>query len=672
MKRKFNIKKYMWAGMLAVAVGATMTSCDPLGVEPTTKVDEDRFWQNPQLARSYVNNFYFIDASYSGHTFTTEQWSDNCQGNYETDWADYRQLSYNNRQYDESTGGSGPWAGSYQNLYKIHKGIEKISSASSLTESVKSQLLAECYFFRAWVYFDMEKFWGTVPYVDHALSLDEDTYLPQTKRETLFDSMLADLDKSIELFGKMNGTPDVGMVNANVAKAFKSRVALYAADAASASAKGLYTDDAAGLFKFEKNAQHYYQIAYDAAKDLIGKYDLDPDYESLFTSESAHTSVESIWPVMFKENQRSGFNPTEKNGPNNSYYGNSDKVTRSWGFRSGIFPTQDLVDCYLQKDEADGKWKHWWETKQAKDLNIDVTTDKDGNKEYSGSGDDYRKIFENRDKRFYATVTYDGAYMGPTTNPIYQIQTWIDKSTMDDERTLKYSALHTGYRTQENISTCPTGQASAQTITGYYSRKYSHFDQFNDDGTLKTNQRTTCYFNIRYAEVLLNLAEAAVNLDKSAEAIAQINKIRERAGVSAYDGATDKQSVYDEVKVQRRLEFAFENPGFRYFDLLRWGEAEGKTVIPELNKVSRGIQIFRVGKHSDKAGENGVALEPGETNADGKNYETPTFRTVAMDYSYYLRKFDDARYYFSPFASTMLNKYKQLQQNPGWHGYRYE
>ena len=113
MKSKFNIKKYMWAGMLAVAVGATMTSCDPLGVEPTTKVDEDRFWQNPQLARSYVNNFYFIDASYSGHDFTTEQWSDNCQGNYETDWGTYRQLSYNHREYDESTGGSGPWSGSY-------------------------------------------------------------------------------------------------------------------------------------------------------------------------------------------------------------------------------------------------------------------------------------------------------------------------------------------------------------------------------------------------------------------------------------------------------------------------------------------------------------------------------------------------------------------------------
>ena len=672
MKSKINIKKYMWAGMFAVALGATMTSCDPLGVEPTTKVDEARFWQNPQLARTYVNNFYFIAPSYSGHDFQTEQWSDNCQGNSEQDWDTYRQNKFNNRQYDETSPWSGPWSGSYQNLYNIHIGMEKIASSGALNEQIKSQLLAECYFFRAWVYFDMEKFWGTVPYVDHALSLDENTYLPQTERETLFDNMLADLDKSIELFGKMNGTPEIGMVNINVAKAFKSRVALYAANAASASAKGIYTDDAAGLFKFEKNAQHYYQIAYDAAKDLIGKYDLEPNYEDLFTSETAHTSVESIWPVMFKENQRGGFNPTEKNGPDGAYYGNSDKKTLSWDMRSGLFPTQDLVDCYLQKDEADGKWKHWWETKQAQDLNIAVTTDKDGNKQYSGSGDDYRKMFENRDQRFYATVTYDGAYMGPVNNPIYQIQTWIDKTTMNDQRTLKYSALHTGYRSQENLSTAPVNRASCQTITGYYSRKYSHFDQFNDDGSLKKTQRTTCYFNIRYAEVLLNLAEAAVNLDKSAEAIAQINKIRERAGMSAYDGATDKQSVYDEVKVERRLEFAFENPGFRYFDLLRWSEAEGKTIIPELNKVSRGIQIFRVGIHSDEVGKNGVALNPGETNEDGHNYETPSFQTVSMDYDVYKRKFDNQRYYFTPFVSTMLVTYKQLQQSPGWKGFKYE
>ena len=673
MKTKINIKKYMWAGMFAAVLGTTMTSCDPLGVEPTTTVDEARFWQNPQLARSYVNNFYFIDATASGHNFTSEQWSDNCQGNYEQDWATYRQLTFNNRRYDETSPYSGPWSGAYQNLYKIHVGMEKIASSNALNESLKNQLLGECYFFRAWVYFDMEKFWGTVPYVDHALSLNENTYLEQAKREDLFDNMLADLDKAAEYFGKMEGTPDVGQVNINTVYAFKSRVALYAADAASASAKGIFKDDAAGLFKFSKDDKHYYQLAQQAAKQVInsGQYDLDPDYESLFTSESAHTSVESIWPVMFKENQRSGFNPTAVNGPDGYYYGNSDKVTRSWDFRSGLFPTQDLVDCYLQQDKADGQWKQWWKTEQAKEMNVTVTTDKDGNTEYSGAGDNYRDIFKNRDKRFYATVTYDGSYMGPETNNIYEVQTWIDTTTMASQRTLQYSALHTGYRSQEKLD-APVNRASAQTITGYYSRKYSHFDNFNDDGTLKTNQRTTCYFNIRYAEVLLNCAEADIKLGNTGEATTYINKIRNRAGVGAFNQAVEGHDLWEEMKTQRRLEFAFENPGFRYFDLLRWGESDGLTTIPELNKVSRGIQIFRVGKHSTIAGENGVPLEKGETNADGYNYETPKFRTVAMDYSYYQRKFDDARYYFTPFASTLLMTYKQLQQSPGWKGFKYE
>ena len=251
--------------------------------------------------------------------------------------------------------------------------------------------------------------------------------------------------------------------------------------------------------------------------------------------------------------------------------------------------------------------------------------------------------------------------------PRYQIQTWIDTTTMVSERTLQYSALHTGYRSQETLETAPVNRGSCQTITGYYSRKYSHFDSYNDNGPLDKTQRTTCYFNIRYAEVLLNCAEAAIKLNKSSEAEGYINQIRQRAGVGNFNQALEEHNLWEEMKIQRRLEFAFECPGFRYFDLLRWGEAEGLSEIPELNRVSRGIQIFRVGKHSNVAGENGVALEKGE-----EGYMTPTFRTIPMDYSYYLRKFDNTRYYFTPFSDTTLRDYKQLQQNPGWNGFRFD
>lgn len=663
MKKNIYLNGYVWSGMLlALLGGSVLTSCNPLGLEPVNKVDEGRFWLNPQLARSYVNNFYFISSTASGDNFTSEQWSDNCQGNYEADWDTYRQLNFNNRQYDENSPYSGPWSGAYQNIYSINNGIEKISTSSALTEGLKNQLLAECYFFRAFVYFDMEKFWGTVPYVDKALTINDDTYLPQAKRETLFDNMLTDLNKSLEYFKAYGGSSDIGMVNTDVVNSFISRVALYAADAADASDKGLYSDDKDGLFKFQKNAQHYYQIAYDAAKQVMGKsYALEPDYETLFTSESAHTSTEAIWPVMFKDGSRSGFNPTAKNGPDGYYYGNTVNKTLSWNFRSGLFPTEDLVDCYLQKDEQDGKWKHWWETAQAKSLGIKRNADG----ELEGKGEDYRKIYENRDKRFYATVTYDGSYMYKTADSRYEIQTWIDNSTLD-QKTLKYSALHTGWRTQENLNSAPVNRSSAQTITGYYSRKYSHFDVYNDDGSLNTTQRTTCYFNIRYAEVLLNASEAAIKLNKTSEAEGYINQIRKRAGLSDFDAVVEGHNLWEEMKIQRRLEFAFECPGFRYFDLLRWGEADGKTTIDELNKPSRGIEIFRKGVESEVVGENGNPAEQGS-----KNYFTPYFKTVPMDFSYYQRKFDNARYYFTPYSTTLMKDYKQIQQNPGWANFRY-
>lgn len=655
--KTFIKNKNILLGASFFVMMAMTTACDPLGIEPTTKVDEERFWENAQLARSYVNSFYLWSSSASGDTFQSEQWSDNCQGNYEQDWNTYRQENFTKRLYDATSGitcFSAPWSSSYANIRTVNLGIEKITSSPAIQEELRNQLLAECHFFRAFLYFDMEKFWGAVPYVDRALNVTDDTYLPRTKRETIFDNILSDLQESIRLFEAYGGKPSTGMVNKDVANAFISRVALYAANAAEASAKNIYTDDAEGLFKFEKTAQHYYELAYNAAKQVMGKYSLEADYEDLFTSETAHTSAESIWPVMFKEGQRSGFNPTAKNGPDNYYYGSSESNTLEWTFRSGLFPTQDLVDCYLQKDEADGQWKKWWETSQAKAMGVAVN--KAG--EITGESADYRKMFENRDKRFYATVTYDGAYMGPEEER-YIVQTWIDNT--DPVNTLRYSALHTGYRVQDNMSSAPINRSSAQTITGYYSRKYSHFDNYNDDGSLNTSQRQTCYFQIRYAEVLLNCAEASIKLGKS-DAESCINQIRNRAGLSNYSG----NDLWNEMKLQRRLEFAFECPGFRYFDLLRWGESEGKSVIEELNTPSRGLWIFRKGIESREVGENGYPVEPGD-----EGYFVPKFETFVMPYGYYTRKFDNTRYYFVPFSETTLRDYHQLQQNPGWTNFNY-
>ena len=656
MKTQNKLFKNILGGLFLASMMGVTTACDPLGIEPTTKVDESRFWENEQLARAYVNNFYLIGETGSGDTFQSEQWSDNCQGNYEQDWATYRQETFNKRRYDEDSPYSGPWSCAYKNIRNIYVAIEKVGESTVLSEQLKNQLLAESHFFLAYVYFDMIKFWGTVPYVEKALTIEDETYLPQASRETVFDNILANLDASIEYFNAANNAKTIGMINKDVANAFKSRVALYAANAAEAS--GFYTDDAAGLFKFSKQASHYYNLAYNAANAVTG-YSLEPNYEDLFTSPEAHTSVESIWPVMFKDGQRSGFNPINKNGPDGRYYGATEAFSPNWDFRSGLFPTQDLVDAYLMKDEATGKWMNWWETSQM--VALGVAKGADG--EITGETADYRKMFENRDARFYATVTYDGSYMGPEGTEMYLIQTWVDDT--DPVNSLKYSALHAGMRTMDNIISVPINRASAQTVTGYYSRKYSQFNSYNTDGTLNRNtQQTTCYFNLRYAEVLLNKAEAAIKLNKENEALSLVNQIRNRAGLDNYSG----NDLWNEYKTQRRLEFAFECPGHRYFDLLRWNEAEHNSTIKELNTASRGLWISRKGIESTDVELNGYPVEPGD-----EGYFTPKFYTFSMSTitSNYDRKFDNSRYYFTPFSTTTLRDYKQLQQNPGWTSFSY-
>ena len=76
---------------------------------------------------------------------------------------------------------------------------------------------------------------------------------------------------------------------------------------------------------------------------------------------------------------------------------------------------------------------------------------------------------------------------------------------------------------------------------------------------------------IRYADVLLMLAEAMNENGKTAEAIPYMNIVRKRAGVDEYPTTMSKAETFDAIEKERRLELSFE--GHRWFDLVRWGKA---------------------------------------------------------------------------------------------------
>lgn len=655
--------------ILAICAAVCFSGCDPLGIEPTTAVFEDQFWANAQLSRSFVNQFYLWSPAGTNQAFQTEQWSDNAVGNTDRDQNTFRQHDFNNRYYDElnAIGLIGaPWGSGYQRIRQANMAIERIPQVPSITESEMNQLLGESYAFRAMFYADMERYWGVFPLITNTMTVFDETMLPQDGREKIFDQILSDYDKALECFEKVSAKPTLGLLNVDAVQVLKSRTALTAAAAAAGSAKGLFdglsgSAESKALYKFTKDATHYYTIAYNAAKAVYGKYELDPDYANLFNGSNGHVSVESIWPVMFNETNRTGFNPGYYSHPVSwqKMYGGTSDFAPDWGDgRGGAYPTQELVDCYYQKDAATGKWMQWWKTSQSQALSVSAN----GDGQLAGIGENYADMYKDRDKRFYATILYDGSYYGGVENERYLIGTWIDYS--EPTKSEKYSALGTNYALTEKLSISNSAQS---TVTGYYANKYT-IGRFKEDGTVNYTQSSACYFMVRYAEALMNLAEAAYMLGgKEDEVLDAVNQIRNRAGLDDFDASVVGHDLWEEYKLQRRVEFAYEVPGVRYFDLLRWNEAEGNSTIEELNHNSNGMFIFRKGIESQEVGEQGYPAP----KTDPK-YFTPYFEVRTIENSYYDRKFDEAVYYKLPFARTTLESNKNLVQNPGWENRSYQ
>ena len=89
---------------------------------------------------------------------------------------------------------------------------------------------------------------------------------------------------------------------------------------------------------------------------------------------------------------------------------------------------------------------------------------------------------------------------------------------------------------------------------------------------------------LRFAEMYLIRAEAEANKETPvlSSIIADINEVRERAGIGETDAAT-LQELKDEILQQRRLEFAFD--GHRWFDLIRFGKAV--EVLPNVTSTNQ-------------------------------------------------------------------------------------
>jgi len=211
--------------------------------------------------------------------------------------------------------------------------------------------------------------------------------------------------------------------------------------------------------------------------------------------------------------------------------------------------------------------------------------------------------YANRDPRLSASVLYEGAnwYPRAATNGQMRMGTWPDGTTGPDAQ-----------------------------FTNYWLRKYI---DVNAGKVPDYTDLTACppWVRMRYAEVLLDYAEANIELGNDAEAQKYINMVRARVGMPSVTETGD--ALRQRYRNERRVELAFEEQ--RFFDVRRWMIGPASAISGNGVKINYPVQ---------------------------GSFANPTFQKVMVDVG---RKWDNKEY-FLPIAVDEMNKNTDLIQNPGY------
>jgi len=626
MKKVFNY---------IIAIGVMLfiaTSCtDVLDKQPVDSFNQDVVFADVNIVKSYLGKCYDrmggnTDAGILGmredllssatdQTLCIHRPSNyvNLKGTLSPD-----QLGYFNH-----TGYAGflVWGNLYSNIQNVNNIIANVDAVKTTTapeEALKSRLKGEAYFIRAYEYAMILMNYGGAIITKEPYKLGQDfkTITRSTIAQTK-DFVLEDIDQAIAL---LPATMEQGRANRAAAAALKARVLLFCA---SKLTTGGY-EASNTLVSFPAGSQTaLLQAARDAAKLVMdgtyGTFSLvgstaDPvlplsaaqvksytdNFAAIFT-QKGKWNAETIWGIQY---------PLTGGNINNANIWMGPCGYHNWGNNN---PTEPAVRKFEMADGTPFVWDKYTPGDQLlrKATAAELTADP------------LRNPYAGREPRFYATVLYHGA--GWQARPadaagydaLNQVQTGHFYNA--DGTIKKY-----GVDTRQGLIESWNG-----TKNGYYLKK------FMDPATVGQYYRGThSWVEFRFAEILLNYAEACIELGGAdlQNGIDALNKVRNRAGLP--DRVTaDQATARTYVRQERYIEFFAE--GHQWYDMRRWMTAS--SIIADVLEMK--IKEFSNGDFEWK-------IDPAAK---------PDARAWAND-----------KFYWIPLSRDEMNKAPQLINNPGY------
>lgn len=534
------LKKYRIALLTAMLL-PTVSSCeDFLNVPPVDALGAETFYQSPTQANQGVIGLYSKLHWISRDEFLwlSETRSDNMWYNVESN-AVRPDIQLNVFTAPVTAAEFNTvWNEWYAVIYNANVILEKVSGAT-FDETFKKQVLGEAHFLRGWAYFELARLYGNVPVIDKTMSPDEVASVPQSTAKDVYNNIVI---------------PDLSFARDNLP---------YDADMKDSEGKSLKGQGRADKLAAQAMLARVYMTmsgypVNDASAKALAKSELKAvlDY-------AGYPNFNKYWAPDMNEWTRQFIDDETYNKYTIFAFQHRTNAT-GCGVpfdMSQLFPSTYISLRTTSTAEA------------FVEISLAAEFDRDNQADKRGWG---------------ASIESRNWPAGTGSNwPDPKMPEYADASNADvtfdfDLRPEKVE--HTAYF-YKFLPSIPK-----RTALG-----------FSETDIQKVMTGSDLYRNypinypvIRMEDIALMYAEILASEGNNDEALAIVNKIRQRAGaavVSAADGA-----VIDLIKRERRLEFVGE--GIRWFDLVRWGD--WKSTIQKM---------FERRRETDKMGSGGTIKE---------------------------------------------------------------
>ncbi len=563
-------KTFLHSTLVAGAAAACLlfSSCEDafggyLDKQPSSELTEDEVFSDWALMEEFhfdTYNFLLHGASrvndswLDAATDLSENSYSSCGtrkgfnlGNYYTDDADSELTSI--------------WESRYRAIRKCNQLLaniesvpQDVSDSDEVYANQKSWYTAEARFLRAWFYWELFLRYGPIPIVTDVLDPNGDLLSDYNSRPTIKEYVvdfvlneLAECESGLMTYSTGSTSSYAGRIVQPMARALYSRIMLYMASDRYSADSGITWAQAA-------------EAAQGFMDDFGSNYSLwgvgtDPvdDYTNaiLYTPYTA-SNTETIF---YRNDVAISWSSIQNDTPVGE------------GGNGGNCPSQNLVDMY---DMEDGTSPFTEYDETGAPVYNESTYAPTGINSASGYSD--ATMWENRDPRFKATVLYHGVSWGDGTINVILGQ-------------------------RDN----PTGNTNA-TPTGYYMRKYIPESILADE---HSGSAYRLWIIIRYAEILLNYAEAMNEVNGPCEEVYEaLDAVRHRGGITGNvadrsDLTSSQSAMRNFIRKERAVELCFEE--HRWWDLRRWNVAE-----EALSRPIYGIDVDANGNITRKLAQNRV------------------------------------------------------------------